>query len=214
MLVSQFLKYILPDVPGCPNAMAQTELLRAAQELCTKALVWDEWQDPVALEAGVNQIELTAPSGAEVCNIKAVNCGPSCPLEPKDDDEIRRLMPDWQTAQANLPVYYNCARDWDSLWIYPIPNDPTVQLYIQAVYRPLMTATQLPDWFTSEFRDALVAGAKARLMKMRNQQWSEPQLAQAYRAEFDAAVADARIQAEHGKVQGNLTVAPRRFGRY
>lgn len=50
---ADFYDYLLPDVPGCPLAMADLQLRQAAREFCEMTMAWVEWLDDVTTVADV-----------------------------------------------------------------------------------------------------------------------------------------------------------------
>ena len=77
---------------------------------------------------------------------------------------------------------------------------------------PTALLEELPERLGNEFRDALVAGALARLMKIPLAEWSSPQMAAYYRGEFEEATARAATRAEDGFVKKRTRIV--RYGGY
>ncbi len=63
---------------------------------------------------------------------------------------------------------------------------------------PTADADELPDRLGNEFRDALVFGALARLMRVPGSEWTDPQRSGYYSMEFEEAKIRAATRAEDG----------------
>ena len=81
-----------------------------------------------------------------------------------------------------------------------------------AAVAPSGLAVELPERLGNEFRDALVAGALARLMKIPGAEWSNPQMAMYYQGEFEEAKARAATRAEDGFTKKRTRIV--RYGGY
>lgn len=214
MQTDAFLPFLLADVPACPDVTAKQALVLAAIEFCRETQSWDEIQDPLTLVDGVNSYELDAPPGGQVNTVLQVWAS-NRELAPVTMGKLVELIPNWQEAKGSEAIYYLGDQDWKSIRIYPIPLDPQGQrITVRATYQPLITATSLPDYLASIYMDAILAGTKARLMSQPGRQWTNHKLAADYRAAFDAAVIQSRIDILHERVQGSITVRPRRLGYF
>lgn len=210
MRLDAFLSNILVELPGCSDPLAQQALLRTASEFCTRTLVWSEILDPITLDEGERDYELDVPSGAYVCMVQGVWRN-NQQLSPTTMMDLQRRLPDWRTARGS-PAFYNCAPDRAVLSVFPAPaaqgGEPMV---VRAAFSLLHDAREVPELFAGAFFGALCAGAKARLMAMPGQNWSNPALTPYYQAQFDSGIADALAEVAHDGVPGSLTVQPRRF---
>lgn len=214
MQLDAFLPYLLVDLPACPDVTAKQQLVLTAIEFCRETLSWDEIQDPLTLVDGVNAYELDAPQGGQVATVKQVWASDR-ELTPVSMARLVEVIPNWQTAQGSQAQYYVGDQDWKSIRVYPIPLDPQGQrITVRAAYQPVLAAASLPDFLATIYMDAILAGAKARLMSTPGRQWTNHKLAADHRAAFDAALIQARIDILHERVQGSLQVRPRRFGYF
>jgi hypothetical protein len=213
MTLDDFLRYVLPDVSGCPSVTARQAVLEAAIDFLTFSGAWSEIQDPVAIMANIAEYDLEAPSGARCIDVKEVftRAGALTPLTLR---QLAVLMPNWQTAEANAPAYYTRAFDFTSIRVYPMPTDPNGEtLSMHAVYTLKDDATTIPDEIVQRYRKVIAAGAKATLMGMSKVAWADPVNAARHQSEFDSGKVVARITANHDKTTGCVVVPARRFGQ-
>ena len=87
MNITDFLPWILGDVPGCPDIVAQRAVVAAAKEFCEGSNVWNVLTDPIVLVDGLAGYDLDIPTDAEIVKVMAVY-GPERRLIAKTLDEI------------------------------------------------------------------------------------------------------------------------------
>jgi hypothetical protein len=213
MLFEDLLPQLLGEAPGCPDVTAINALRRATIEFCERTHAWSELQeDPTPLEEGVHTYEIEAPAGARVELVLEVWVN-GAPLTGKSMAEIGRLVPGWQTATANRPVYFNAEEGENQLRLFPIPAALNGELLTARVaYAPTSTSNRIADSVANKDLEALISGALGRLMVMPNKAWSNAPLASYHLERFEAAITKRRIKKAHGNVSSSLSVAPRAFG--
>lgn len=69
MRFDQWVPDILPDVPGCPDAMVEREVRRSAIAFCRDTLCWIERLDPITPEAGKLAYDLWLPREASLVQV-------------------------------------------------------------------------------------------------------------------------------------------------
>jgi hypothetical protein len=212
MKLDDFFPYILPEVLGCPDPVLRNALRLTAFDFCNRTHSWTEISDPLPLIDGVKDYDLDVPTGAYAQTVRDVWLG-SRRLKPVSMAQLQEWMPDWQTAAASEPVYYNLAVERGVLSVYPTPvNVGTRALVCRTVFVPTAAATVLPDFLGQDQLEVIAAGTKYRLMLMPGVTWSNPQLGAFYKTQFDAGVTDAQAEEAHDRVPGSLTVPARSFG--
>lgn len=213
MKIESLFPYIMPDVPGAPDDLVKQAILLSAIEFCERSLFWNEVQDPIKIYSNVNEIDIEVPAAARVMLVRNVYGG-NYELTPLSLHEIADRLPDWQTSKATQPVFYTAFNDLKQIRIYPIPIDPpeAFRLTIRVAFAPTMTSTTVPDALVTRHLEGLMSGAKYRLMLNPGRSWSNADLAAYHKGMFDNAWMTAKIEAEHGGVQGTLRVRPRLFG--
>lgn len=212
MLIDDLVHYVRLELPGVMDVIIVQAMAATAMDFCERTRVWDEIQDPVMLIDGVNQYDMEGPTGARVLTIANVWAADR-ELVPVTMADLMRVLPNWQTAQASQPQYYNAARDRTAITVYPTPmSAQKAPLTFKAQYAPKRTATTLPDFLGDDHHDALVAGAKARLMVQVNVPWSSPSAGMLHQQAYEQAVAQARIDQLHEQVPASIRVRPVRFG--
>ena len=212
MQIDDLVKFVRIETPGILDEIIVQAIAAAAMDFCTKTRVWDEFSSPVALVDGQSQYAMAAPADARVLSIGDVWAADR-ELTPITMAALVNVLPNWQTAQGSQPQTFNAARDWNAITLFPMPMGAQgAGLTFRAQYAPRITSTTLPDVLADRFHDALIAGAKSRLMAQVNVGWSNPQMAIHHGGIYDQAVAQARIDQILERVPSSIRVRPVRFG--
>lgn len=205
MKVSDFSRFILPEVIGCPDPVLEQAVVQTAYEFCDKTGAWDEVQDPQALVAGTGDYDIDVPPGAILMRVRNVWIdGQAVASETFERVAV-------MSRDLGSPVYFNAAIDRAQIRLFPTPSADGGQMVVRAVYAPAMTATSLPDFLLQRHTDAISSGAKARLMLMPNMVWSNAQLGSYHSDRFTSGIVSARIESLHDRVEGSPRVSPRSF---
>lgn len=229
MKLIDILAEVLPEVAGCPSHTAGIAVLRATQQLCKVSGAWREWLGAIPMSEGIAEYEVTPSDNGVIESVKVVMIGGQR-LDPIDHASLAWRLPGWRTAFSSSPIYYNVDGPRKTITVYPTPKDlpedrepdpadyltaPSEssrrEIRIKAVIMPSMNARSIPDDLWEAHGEAIIGGAKARLMLQRGQQWSEPKLGQFLEEKFGHAVAAARIDEEAGQVRSTTIVRPRAF---
>lgn len=202
MLVDALYPFVLPEVIGCPEPLLAQQIMLTAHSFCTETGVWDEVQDPILTSAGIADYEIDAPASAEMLRVRSVWLD-GRELSPK---QMRTPL----VANFGTPSSYHAALARGQITLDAKPQAKQ-SLVVRAVYAPKLTGQALPDFLLLRYVLAIASGAKARLMLMPGQAWSNPALAQFHAAQYQGAVIDARIDMERDNLTGSLRVKPRPF---
>lgn len=212
MTPDQLLPYLLPEVPGVPDSLATQAIMRTCNDFCWETGVWNEIQDPIPVQDGVNEYELDTPKGAQIVTIKSIWMV-NRELVPVTMERLQELIPNWQESQGSDPAYYNCPNDWSAVRIYPIPMGAnSAKMTIRAIYTPDQFGSFIPQFLVDVYLDEILAGAKARLMQMPGKSWSNPALAGVNQTAFIDGITKAKVFIAHDKVAGSVRVRPMRYG--
>lgn len=213
MKIEELVKYVQPEVPGCPDPNIERAIVFTADEFLRYSHAWNVTSDPFVLEDGVSDYDIDIMPGSLPISVSKV-WTQSLELAPVTMDQLALVLPNWQTATSTEPRYYNMVKGFGTMTVYPIPAEPlTTQLTVQAVYTIKNTSTTVPDQIVDHYLETISAGAKARLMLMPGVAWSNPQLAAMYRQQFAVGMSNARIETMKSRTPGSMRVRPIAFGR-
>jgi heat shock protein HslJ len=81
-------------------------------------------------------------------------------------------------------------------WMNGLTGTGTLSGHIIArvAFRPQLTADDLPDWFMDRYGEAMIAGAKAELLKQPRKEWSDRELASYYMGEWLGWIGRAKAE--------------------
>mgnify|MGYP003577447698 CR=1 FL=1 len=87
----KFFPDLLPQVPGCPEPVAEQALKRAAQRFCELTFAWRVRLDAISLAAGTDEYELPLPDRSELVRIEIARRG-TCDIAVATQNDVRRDM--------------------------------------------------------------------------------------------------------------------------
>lgn len=211
-LISDFTDRVAPDVLGAPNKLI-TECIRdVIIRFCAESWV---------LQRGF---------GAEVSSINtALNNSATISLIGITDDEeikpigvISLLVNDQEYYMKMLKVVNHIdavagSKDYKYFYFddsssYAIILCPmVVGDEINAVFAvtPTLTATYVDTLLYDTWLEAIVAGAKSKLLMMPKKVWTDPQLASMYLKEYKLGVNNAKRQSRKEFTKARTAVSPR-----
>lgn len=205
------IPYIALEVDGAPAPLMTAAINLAARELCKKASCWTAWES-IPLVANDNSYAITPVAGATERNIRYAGIDGKA-LTPTTEDNLY-LNNAGVLTEVGIPRVFYMVGDM-SLRVLPTPTatEAGKLLVVKTAFIPSLDATAIPAELIDRFSEILIAGAKFFLMITPNKAWSNPALAQIYKAQFDNAVTDARIEVESSYSGADMTVTKRGFGQ-
>lgn len=193
---SAFRPYVTPEVPGCPQVMVDDAIRGGC-----RSFAFDTWAVRYDVPAfntvnGTQSYVLTPPAQHEIFAVSsAVKDGVYPALSPAPDRAVVRYV---QTPGSPTHFWYSLT----SLWLHPTPN-VAVNLEVEAVIRPTQAATTVDDQFL-EYRDAVAAWSKYKLMLAAGKSWYNPEGARENYALYMKHVGDQRVRSNTGRVAAPL----------
>ena len=149
---------ILVYVPGCPDPFLEQELRRSATEFFRDSRAWVEWLEPITAASSVREYDLDLPVDSTVVSIERATSNGS-PVE------ILSFI-----AQEKNPATRENERPGivtgDKVTITLTRNfSQGSAIELQVSLTPSRTAQTLPNALMEQYADAIVAGARYRLMR-------------------------------------------------
>jgi len=185
--LSEFARYVRPDVAGCPEPMVLDAILRAGIEFC-KRVVSAREVITVNVLANVTRYPLVS-TGNYVDRIVT--------LTPSD------LRDMFQASQDNFdscnydeingtPKYYFLDNAQNLVIGYKPEATETMKATVRII--PKENATALPDFLGQRYKLQIADGAKSILMMQSDKPWSDPNLAAVSGARFERAIVDENVR--------------------
>lgn len=169
---SELYDFYLNDVPGCSYKTAADAVRIAAQMFFERTRAWTTTLPPVVMVAGETEYGFTLPLDVELVRVQAATLdGIGYPL-------VREL------EQGQRGIVVNGLR---SFTLSPAPAAGQHVLFKVAI-EPSNSATGIDDVMYSKYARIIAKCAKARLLSMDNQPFSNPERAKYLYAEFELDV--------------------------
>jgi len=204
-----FLQEVLPYVPQCPEVVADNAVRNAVIEFCKKSQ-WYVREYTVDLVANFSDYQLTLPAGTELCGIQDAWCD-NILLKPKGEDDLKRLYGfDWRQVSGRPAYYTQLGPDTIRFAPWPILS-ATSGVQLIAVLTPTLASTQCDGTIYERWLEGIACGAKARLMELPQQSFTDAQAALVNRQRFVTAIGEARIERNRGFTRATLRVRPPKF---
>ena len=195
--------------------MVDQAVIDAAVELAEFSQSIFEASPAIRLIDGKSTYSIFDGTGLELDLVRAVIGPGGRELTPvSSPGHLQDVMPNWQNDASNEPTHYSAWSAPESLTVYPRPErlEAGASIRVYGTWKPGISSTSFPDGFGRSYYQAIVEGAKSRLMLMPDRKWSNPQLAAVSEKKFRDGMIDAKNEAVHGKVAGSIRVRPARFG--
>jgi hypothetical protein len=204
---SSWLPEVLPHARGCPSAVAIGEIRNAARAFFEGSRAWNVRTDLQPVVAGQALVALVLDAGIEPVRIREVwiDGREVDPLLAQQLDE--QLGDRWMSATG--AVSHFIAEGPGRLRLYRVPDAPATEgLRARLSVMPTETAEGIPDELAARWRDAITAGARARVLSYAKAPWGDVQLAGVYGAAFQSLI-DRAVVHVNVRGEGNARRAPR-----
>ena len=209
-----FLDYVMPDVPGCTNAMALLAIKNTIIDFCEKSLILQQDHDPVTAAKGVVDYDLEPPSGYLV--VKIMNAWyKGQKLDPLSPDQIQTPSVYNQNSgdlvNKGDPRFY-LQKEARAFSLYPIPAE-TVPLSVtmRIALKPNRTLNTIEDVIFDDYAEIIGYGAVSRMALSPGKPFSNRQLAADKQSLYIAGLNVARDRAQNGYVRSSKHVRMRRI---
>lgn len=149
---------VLVFVPGCPEPFLNQELRRAAAEFFRDSKAWLEWLAPITVSGTQREYAIPLPTDSALVDLKqaTVDGNPvgllSFKAQEKNPATRENERPGIVTADR---VEITLTRTFT----------PGASIELQACLMPSRSAETLPDALMQQYGEAIVAGARYRLMR-------------------------------------------------
>ncbi len=188
---------VLVFVPGCPDPFLNQELRRAATEFFRDSRAWVEWLTPIVVVGTQREYALPLPTDSALVGLESATTD-------GNPAEILSFL-----AQEKNPATRENERPGivtgDLVEItLTRAFAPGVSIELQASLMPSRSAETLPDALMQRFAEAIVAGARYRLMRTPGP-LHNPEGASTALAEYQRHLGKFTFQA----YRGNAPSAPR-----
>ena len=208
--LSDFLPYVLPHVPGCPEPVAEFQLRLAAIEFCERTRCW---RHTVQVEVSQNNRTASAPAFSTIHEFEAATFNGS-PLIPTSWTESEPTELTGQDAPTGMPKFITQISP-GLVSIMPLrAGTLRLSLFLKPSNGnafgidpadPFRDANNVvPAFMLAQHADALAQGALSRLHELPNEAFTNPQKADLCRMRFNRACDTAHAASLKGQQRAPL----------
>ncbi len=212
---TDFLDYVMPQVPGANPDMALLEVKNTIIDFCEKSFILQETLDPVTSIANIADYDLEPPNNRRVTKIlKAWYKGRE--LVPVSFDEINTPTAYNQNAPG-APIRREDPRNIfqkgpDVFSVYPIPNETLANsMTLVVALKPTRSTDTIDDVIYEDYAEIIGHGTIARMAISATKPYYDPRLAMAREALYRAGLNVARDRALKNYVRVSKHVKIRRI---
>jgi hypothetical protein len=210
-----FYPEVLPEVPGCPAALALQAIRNTVIEFCEKSLIHQVTQDPLTLLPNLSDYDLDPPSKQQRVQkimrvwFKGAEIGPVAPDDVATPDVYAANIPGYTPTKGPTQGYTQ--KEFGTVSFMPIPD----QRYVNAITMrvalvPTRDSTSFEDFLFEQWGEFIACGAKARLMLNPGKPYTNVEAATVNQGRYMTALNDARQRAIRGNVRSDLMVRMRK----
>lgn len=196
-LWSDFYNLLQPDLPGCPFVALDHAVRNSAIAFCEQSLAWTYEHPDIAIVPDLATYDFVPPAEALVHTVLYARFNET-DLDTQTKDADMRIW-NWRN-QSGSPQYLLGTPS--GLRLVPKP-DLVGTLTLIVALKPDDDAIGIDDEIYQEYREAIIHGAKARLMLSPRKPYTDAALASFHMGQFTAKTTAAGIRAAR-----NYTRAP------
>lgn len=199
---NDFFPHVLPDVPGCPKAIARTAIRDAAIEFCKRTQLWTAESNATGIVVDEPHYTYAPETGAQVAATKAVWVS-GLRIDPITKAILDTNYSGWKTTTGTPSRWYGT--EPGTIRLYPIPDEAiSGGLLVDVALKPSRTATTCPDFLLEDWAEEIAHGAKSKLLTMKGRPWSGD--GRGSYAQFERAIARAKGEVNKSQTGESLSV--------
>lgn len=203
ILFDDFLPEIMPEVAGCPEAVAINAVRNTCVEFCQGTDIWPNVLT-IPVIANASLVALTPPPGTDISNV-LVTLFDNRVIRVESEEDLDKCYPGWRVATSIQPTVFVVDRASTpiSLRLYPIPTVAGT-ITVSVSLKPSPSSTGVGDIIYRDYHRAIAFGAKSELMGMFGMPWANDIAAMRHTDKFRSAMTDARISVIKGHSKKSL----------
>ena len=205
----ELIPEIIPDVAGCPVPLAKRTFRNACVDFFKRSEAWVHRPAPLTPVKGLTELDIDVPAQTRCHKILTLDYKGN-KLQPTSEVLLDDRVPCWRGAQGQPKVFFKLPGNRLRLSPTPVMTEALV-MAISVALTPSRDSTGIDEVVLEEHYEALLAGTFNRLMSMRDQPWSNPQLAAAYGMQFEQAITEAK---RNSKADNTSKMRVTKYGGY
>lgn len=215
MAIVTYAAYV-PDVAvyasGCPSPVILDAMRKTAIDFFHESGAYRVWLAAFDLTISTSTYTLTGePAETEICQILQVNCD-GVPVDEKRHEEFLALDREWPSKTGANAQYYTVLGALPDFDIIPIPDATVADAFtVQVAVHPTLTSTGVEAAYFEPWKDGIVDGTLARVLRIPNRVWTDRKEAMEREKSYLMERTKARIAASKGNIARDVMVQMRRW---
>lgn len=193
--LEQFFPDLMPNVPGCPEAVAEHAIRRAVQMFCEKTRAWRVVMDPITTFIDTDEYDLPLDTNTELVRIERAQLGGRDVAVATE-----------QQASSRCRDTISCF-DGKTVFVNPMPAADQIILLTCAI-KPGNRATSVEDFLHDEHAELIALGAGAMLKKQPQKAYTDAVQAALDMEAFDLKCARLKVRLWRGNSRNAPGVLP------
>ena len=210
-----FLPYILPETPGCPEVVAVQAIRSAVIDFCEQSLILQRDHDPIKAVANQSEYEFEPPKNYLVTKLMRgwYLKDPLSVVSPDmvtDPTVYNATFPDpnVQTGKPRSIVQ----KDERTFSLTPVPDETIANaITLRVALKPTRASSTCDDVLFEDYAEFIAHGAKARLCMTPGKSYTNPDVAALGNLMFRQGINRALQRAVRGHSRSDLSVKMRRI---
>jgi len=199
--ILDFLPTVAPAAPMCPTKIIKEKIIEAVRKFCHETKLWVVRVEAQNLTAATAAYDLTAMNTYDDALVTIAETGDIVAIDHAEIDNyalrttstafLNEQEYGWRSRTEQVPRRFLMGPDRQIVFVYTPSQDKTGGVDIWLSMKPLWTATEVEDFFFTDWRKAIEYAAQALLMEIPKMPWSDDQTAMMMWAKFANELEDA-----------------------
>lgn len=215
--IDTFTPRVLRGTRGIPEILVGQAVVDAAVEFCHRSRIWKVDLPNIVLQVGVQNYTPVYPANSQLVEAEsALIDGGKARLYSFDEVRKKLRLPEPGVSGQPFMYEFDMALHPAPVMLNPICDAANAgrTVTLRVSLKPTDDATQLPDILSTRYAEAVAAGARARLLAMPDEVWSNPGASDQAMGVFERGIGQAASDAyRKGVVGSTYARVGRAFGR-
>jgi hypothetical protein len=210
--IEDFLDDVMPELPGCTEFIAMDKIRLSAIEFCRLTQVSQEAMTELDLEEGEPYVDIPTPNNSvKVYRVMWVRI-PHRTLTAYRRQALVNRGANWdETGSGEWPTSFIQEKK-GQIRVIPTPDrDQSESVTANVAFIPTRSATKLDAILLDDYRDAIASGALYRLLRMKKEDWYDPDSATLHMKSFASDISNARASVNKDQLMADTRVQNHAF---
>lgn len=199
--ILDFLPVVAPAAPMCPTKIIKEKIIEAVRKFCHETKLWVVRVEEQGLVADTAAYDLSAMNTYDDALVTIADTGDIVAIDHLEVDNFALRTTSeaylneneygWRSRVEQVPRRFYMGPNRQAVFVYTPSSDKADGVDIWLSMKPLWTATEVEDFFFSDWRKAIEYAASALLMEIPKMAWSDEQAAMMMWAKFANELDDA-----------------------